>query len=220
MTDNTLFFLNKIELITYIDGRSCLKLLFYFLKDTLSMGYTRTHFNFAVMFSLSNRDPLCLYCFNVKTCLEKHFFFINNLPRLHFWAIIALFFFLLFVSLIPPSDHSNKNIKRELTLPISDSLKGGYAIAEPQNVIRDNSDKLFPDFSGNREVEITISSGDTLSEIFSNESISAAVLQELLEADTEYLRLANLIPGQVVQLLVSPDNQLLALKIIIDRANT
>ncbi|MEL0659793.1 peptidoglycan DD-metalloendopeptidase family protein [Psychromonas arctica] len=161
--------------------------------------------------------PLLFQC---KNMFRKALFFINNLPRLHFWAIIALFFFLLFVSLIPPSDHSNKNIKRELTLPISDSLKGGYAIAEPQNAIRDNSDKLFPDFSGNREVEITISSGDTLSEIFSNESISAAVLQELLEADTEYLRLANLIPGQVVQLLVSPDNQLLALKIIIDRANT
>ena len=161
--------------------------------------------------------PLLLQC---KNMFKKLLSFVNNLPRLHFWAIIALFFFLLFVSLVPPSHNGSKKIKKELTLPISDSLKGEYAVAAPLNEIRNNSDKLFPDFSGNREVEVTISAGDTLSEIFSNESLSGAVLQELLEADTEYLRLANLIPGQVVQLLISPDNQLLALKVIVDRANT
>ena len=161
--------------------------------------------------------PLLLQC---KNMFIKLLSFVNNLPRLHFWAIIALFFFLLFVSLVPPSHNGSKKIKKELTLPISDSLKGEYAVAAPLNEIRNNSDKLFPDFSGNREVEVTISAGDTLSEIFSNESLSGAVLQELLEADTEYLRLANLIPGQVVQLLISPDNQLLALKVIVDRANT
>ena len=161
--------------------------------------------------------PLLLQC---KNMFKKLLSFVNNLPRLHFWAIIALFFFLLFVSLVPPNHNGSKKIKKELTLPISDSLKGEYAVAAPLNEIRNNSDKLFPDFSGNREVEVTISAGDTLSEIFSNESLSGAVLQELLEADTEYLRLANLIPGQVVQLLISPDNQLLALKVIVDRANT
>ncbi len=160
--------------------------------------------------------PLLFQC---KNMFRKVLSFINNLPRLHFWAIISLFFFLLIVSLIPPSKHGG-TIKKELTLPISGSLKGDYAVAEPSTANRDANNQLLPDFSANREVDITISAGDTLSEIFSNESISAAVLQELLEADTEYLRLANLIPGQVVQLLVSPDNQLLSLKVIIDRANT
>ena len=161
--------------------------------------------------------PLLFQC---KNMFRKVLSFINNLPRLHFWAIISLFFFLLIVSLIPPSKHSGKTIKKELALPISGSLKGDYAVAEPSKVNGDANNKLLPDFSANREVDITISAGDTLSEIFSNESISAAVLQELLEADTEYLRLANLLPGQVVQLLISPDNQLLSLKLVIDRANT
>ena len=53
-------------------------------------------------------------------------------------------------------------------------------------------------------MDITISDGDTLSAIFSREGLSAAVLQELLEADKEYLRLGNLMPGQKVQLLVTP----------------
>jgi len=161
--------------------------------------------------------PLLFQC---KNMFRKVLSFINNLPRLHFWAIISLFFFLLIVSLIPPSKHSGKTIKKELALPTSGSLKGDYAVAEPSKVNGDANNKLLPDFSANREVDITISAGDTLSEIFSNESISAAVLQELLEADTEYLRLANLLPGQVVQLLISPDNQLLSLKLVIDRANT
>jgi len=151
---------------------------------------------------------------------KKALFFVNNLPRLHFWVIISLFLFLLIISFIPTHGDKNKKIKRELSLPISEAAKGDYAAAEPLDVLNEGGEKLFPEFSGNREVQKTISAGDTLSEIFSDEGISAAVLQELLEADTEYLRLANLLPGQEVQLLISPDNQLLALKVIIDRANT
>ncbi|WP_310735764.1 peptidoglycan DD-metalloendopeptidase family protein [Psychromonas sp. SR45-3] len=145
---------------------------------------------------------------------------VNHLPRLHFWLVISLFVFLLIISLIPASNPNGKTIKRELTLPTSESLKGDYAVAEPSTVNRDANDKLLPDFSANREIDITISAGDTLSEIFSEQALSAAVLQELLEADREHLRLANLLPGQEVQLLVSPSNQLLSLKVIIDRANT
>ncbi|WP_243834630.1 peptidoglycan DD-metalloendopeptidase family protein [Psychromonas algarum] len=128
--------------------------------------------------------------------------------------------FLLFISLIPAELNHEQPIKRELTLPISDALQGEYAIAEPLNAIRADHNKLFPDFSGNRNIDITISGGDTLSAIFSREGISAAVLQDLLEADAEHLRLSNLLPGQEVHLLVSPDNQLLSLKVVIDRVHT
>lgn len=155
-----------------------------------------------------------------KTMFKKVLTLVNHLPRLHFWLVISLFVFLLIISLIPTSNPNGKSIKRELTLPTSESLKGDYAVAEPSTVDRDANDKLLPNFSANREVDITISAGDTLSEIFSEEGLSAAVLQELLEADREHLRLANLLPGQEVQLLVSPSNQLLSLKVIIDRANT
>ena len=158
--------------------------------------------------------------FQCKTMFKKVLSFVNHLPRFHFWAIISLFVFLFIISLIPIKLDRDTKIKRKLILPISDSLKGEYAVAEPLKAIRDHNNKLFPDFSGNREVDITIAAGDTLSEIFSKEGISAAILQELLEADTEYLRLANLLPGQQVQLLISPSSQLLSLKVIIDRANT
>ncbi|MBB1274164.1 peptidoglycan DD-metalloendopeptidase family protein [Psychromonas sp. SR45-3] len=156
----------------------------------------------------------------IKIMFKKVLTLVNHLPRLHFWLVISLFVFLLIISLIPASNPNGKTIKRELTLPTSESLKGDYAVAEPSTVNRDANDKLLPDFSANREIDITISAGDTLSEIFSEQALSAAVLQELLEADREHLRLANLLPGQEVQLLVSPSNQLLSLKVIIDRANT
>ena len=155
-----------------------------------------------------------------KTFFTKVLSFVNHLPRFHFWAIISLFVFLFIISLIPTKLDSDIKIKRELVLPISDSLKNEYSVAEPIQVNGDSNKKLFPDFSANREVDITIAAGDTLSEIFSKEGVSAAILQELLEADTEYLRLANLLPGQQVQLLISPSGQLLSLKVIIDRANT
>lgn len=160
---------------------------------------------------------LLLQC---KTFFTKVLSFVNHLPRFHFWAIISLFVFLFIISLIPTKLDSDIKIKRELVLPISESLKNEYSVAEPIQVNGDSNKKLFPDFSANREVDITIAAGDTLSEIFSKEGVSAAILQELLEADTEYLRLANLLPGQQVQLLISPSGQLLSLKVIIDRANT
>ena len=156
----------------------------------------------------------------IKIMFKKVLTLVNHLPRLHFWLVISLFVFLLIISLIPASNPNGKTIKRELTLPISESLKDDYAVAEPATVNRGANKTLLPDFSANREIDITISAGDTLSEIFSKEGLSAAALQELLEVDTEHLRLANLLPGQEVQLLVSPSNQLLSLKVIIDRANT
>ena len=143
-----------------------------------------------------------------------------RLPRFHILAVISLFAFLVVVSLFPVDIIPNKEIKRELILPISDSLQGPYAIAKPLNDIQESNHSLFPDFSGNREIDITISAGDTLSAIFSKEGLSAAVLQELLEADKEYLHLGNLIPGQKIKILASPSNQLLSLKISLDLAHT
>ena len=155
-----------------------------------------------------------------KHFLKRLFLFVNELPRLHFWSVIVILVLLLIISLLPSPSSKNEPIKRELILPISDTLKEEYAVAKPLDSVSKGADKLFPDFSGNRELNLTISAGDTLSEIFSNEGLSAAVLQELLEADKEYLRLGNLVPGQTVQLLISPSNELLSLKVIIDRIHT
>jgi murein DD-endopeptidase len=145
---------------------------------------------------------------------------VSSFPRAHLLTVFCLFLFVFIVSLLPSELITNKEIKRELILPVSDSLQGEYAIAKPLNAIRESSNKLFPDFSGNREVNITISDGDTLSAIFAREGLSAAVLQELQEADKEYLRLGNLFPGQKVLLLINPKNELLSLKVIIDKANS
>lgn len=165
-----------------------------------------------------------LLSFQFKIYLKRIFSFVNQLPRLHFWVVILLFAFLLLVSFLPINVTSgNKpSIKRELLLPTNDAVKvkEEYFIEEPLNVIREASQKLFPDFSGNREVEITISGGDTLSAIFSREGLSASVLQELLEVDKEYLRLGNLMPGQKLELLISPNDQLLSLNVIIDRVHS
>jgi len=143
-----------------------------------------------------------------------------SLSRLHLLVIATLCLFILIVGLIPADIIEDKPIKRELVLPANESSKDSYAIAQPVNTPHDTHANLFPDFSGNREVEITISTGDTLSGIFSKEGLSAAVLQELQEADTEYLRLGHLFPGQKVQLLIDSKNQLLSLKVIVDRAHT
>jgi len=147
-------------------------------------------------------------------------FLLNRLPRIHVFIVVAIFTFIMIVISLPEDIVSDKEIHRELILPASDSLKGEYAIAKPLNAIRESSKLSFPDFSGNREVDITISNGDTLSGIFAKEGLSAAVLLELQEADKEYLRLGNLFPGQKIQLLMSSKNQLLSLKLIIDQANT
>lgn len=148
-----------------------------------------------------------------------------NLPRIHIWILIFLCAFVLIMSFIPSDIISDKEIKRELTLPINNTLKSKYAVAEPIITVTDitateNTTKLLPDFSGNREVDIIISEGDTLSAIFSKEGLSAAVLQELQEADKEYLHLGNLFPGQTVQLLIDSKDQLLSLKVIIDRSQS
>lgn len=174
-----------------------------------------------------------LFLFQFKLFFKRLLSFINQLPRFHFWIVISLFVFLLLVSLIPTDVKTDTKIQRELSLPIKKTLENQYAIAEPLNVKRTNTNinensnnnieinnQVLPDFTGNREVDITISGGDTLSAIFSREGLSAAVLQELLEVDKEYLRLGNLMPGQKVQLLVTPSNQLLSLKVIIDKVHT
>jgi len=159
--------------------------------------------------------------FQFKTQLKKLLSFINHLPRFHFWLLISLLVFLILLSLIPAPKHNEGKVKRDLVLPTaSQQVDGQRAIAEPGNVSGGANNTLIPEFPANREVDLVISAGDTLSEIFSDEGLSAAVLHELLEADGDYLRLANLLPGQEVQLLISPQNQLLSLKVIIDRADT
>lgn len=146
--------------------------------------------------------------------------FINNLPRKHFFALIILFVFLLIISFIPTKVETQKLIKRQLELPETSQKTTGFSVAEPLSAIKDAYKQVFPDYSGNREIEIGIKSGDTVSALFQKTGLSAAVLQELLEVDRQYLRLGNLVPGQKLKLLISPENKLLSLKLIIDIANT
>ena len=52
-----------------------------------------------------------------------------NLPRIHIWILIFLCAFVLIMSFIPSDIISDKEIKRELTLPINNTLKSKYAVA-------------------------------------------------------------------------------------------
>jgi len=161
-----------------------------------------------------------LFLLPLKAFFKASIAVVNNLPRKHFFALILLFVFLLVVSFLPMQQKTKKTIYRSLELPKRVVVKDEKAAAEPLAAVKDEYAKVFPDFSGNREVEFDISEGDALSKIFEKESLSAAALQLLLEADTEHLRLSNLIPGQRIKLLIGPDNNLLSLKLYLDIANT
>lgn len=162
-----------------------------------------------------------LLLIRLKAFLKTFIAFINDLPRQHFFALILLFVFLLVISFIPSQESSKKTtIKRRLVLPPISASSDDYPAAEPLSAVKEAYSKVFPDFSGNREIQIEIKSGDTLSGIFQKEGLSAAILPKLLEEDLQYLRLDNLQPGQKVNLLISADNNLLALKVLIDLANT
>lgn len=143
--------------------------------------------------------------------------FINNLPRKHFIALVILFVLLLIISFMPSQVATKKTIKRHLQLPTSGDER---ALAEPISAVQQEYTGVVADYSGNREVEIEIKAGDTLSDIFQKQGLSAASLQELLEVDKQYLRLDNLLPEQTIKLLIAPENKLLSLKVIIDLANT
>ncbi|MFT6984304.1 MAG: murein DD-endopeptidase [Psychromonas sp.] len=155
-----------------------------------------------------------------KALLKTATLFINNLPRKHFFALILLFVFLLILLFIPSKESSKKTIIRQLELPSITASSNDYPVAKPIAAVKDVYGEVFPDFSGNREVQIEIKAGDTLSDIFQKEGLSAGQLQELLELDKQYLRLDNLQPGQQVKLLISADNKLLSLKLMIDLADT
>ncbi|MFQ3175572.1 MAG: murein DD-endopeptidase [Psychromonas sp.] len=161
-----------------------------------------------------------LFLLPLKAFFKASVTLVNNLPRKHFFALILLFVFLLVVSLLPMQPKLKKTIYRSLELPKSVVVQDEHAAAEPLAAIKDEYAKVFPDFSGNKEIEFEVSEGDSLSNIFEKESLSAAALQLLLEADKEHLRLANLIPGQRIKLLIGPDNNLLSLKVFLDLANT
>jgi len=156
----------------------------------------------------------------LKALLKTFALFINSLPRRHFFALILLLIFLLILLFIPGKKSGKKTIKRQLELPPISVSSDDYPVAEPIAAVKEVYGEVFPDFSGNREVQIEIKAGDTLSDIFQKEGLSAAQLQELLEVDKQYLRLGNLLPGQKVKLLISADSKLLALKVMIDLANT
>ncbi len=161
-----------------------------------------------------------LFLFRLKALFLAFITFINNLPRKHFFALILLFLFLLVISFIPVQPQTKKIIQRSLELPKRVITTDERASAQPLAAVKEEYAKVFPDLSGNREVELEIKVGDTLSDIFQKESLSAAALQTLLEADSEYLRLSHLTPGQRLTLLISPDNQLLSLTVFPDIANT
>ncbi|HEY5715573.1 MAG TPA: peptidase M23, partial [Psychromonas sp.] len=103
--------------------------------------------------------------------------FVNNLPRKHFFALILLFLFLLVISFIPMQPKTQKTIQRSLELPKRVITTGERASAEPLTAVKEEYAKVFPDLSGNRQVEFEIKAGDTLSDIFQKQSLSPAALQ-------------------------------------------
>lgn len=161
-----------------------------------------------------------IFFVRLKAFLKALAVFINNLPRKHFFALVILFVFLLIISFMPSQVATKKTIKRQLVLPTTVTKPDGNAMAEPLSGVKEGHGKVLSDYSGNREVEIEIKAGDTVSAIFQKEGLSAALLQELLEVDKQHLRLGNLLPGQKLYLLISPENELLVLKVVIDLANT
>ena len=161
----------------------------------------------------------------IKALLSALFSFINHLPRRHFFALIILFICLLVLSFLPGNSVQKDGVKRQLIIPNQSVAAGGNNIvepikAEPVQVQRERYGQANLDFTGTREIEWIIKKGDSLSNLFQSEGISAAVLHELQEADKSHLRLGNLLPGQVIKLVVDAENQLLALKIELDFANT
>jgi len=154
----------------------------------------------------------------IKVLLISFVSFINNLPRPHFFALIILFVCLLVLSLLPSQPTEIGPIKRQLSLPTLN--EESFSEAKPIEVERERYGQSDLDFTGTREIQWTIKKGDSLSNLFQKEGLSAAVLHELQQADIIHLRLGNLLPGQVIKLVVDADNQLLALKIEIDAANT
>ena len=156
----------------------------------------------------------------LKAFLKAFSFFINNFPRKHFFALILLFVFLLVISFMPSQVTSTKTIKKKLVLPTAIETPADSPLAEPVSGGQPEYENVLSDFSGHREVQVTIKAGDTASEIFQREGLSAGILQELLEVDLQHLSLGNLLPGQKLKLLISPDNKLLSLQMIIDIANT
>ena len=160
------------------------------------------------------------FLLRLQVLLRTFISFINDLPRKHFFALIILFVCLLIIAFLPSQSIETQNIKRQLTLPIATDTQDTYSVAEPIKVEREQYGEASFDFAGTREIQWIIKEGDSLSNLFQDEGLSAAVLHELQEADKSHLRLGNLLPGQEIKLLVNADNQLLALKIKIDRANT
>lgn len=161
----------------------------------------------------------------IKASLSAFISFINNLPRKHFFALIILFVCLLIISFLPSQSNVTTGLKRQLTLPLHSTSKDSFSTAEPiqakpVKLERERYGEGSFDFTGTREIEWIVKKGDSLSTLFQKEGLSATTLHELQEADIVHLRLGNLLPGQVIKLLVDANNQLLALKIEIDFANT
>jgi len=180
---------------------------------------------FAIYIVFDRLSFVMTFLNSIKVLLNAFISFINNLPRQHFFALIILFVCLLILSFLPSQSVPTENIKRQLTLPTQSVNKEGYNQAEPikskpVKIERERYGEGSFDFTGTREIEWVIKEGDSLSALFQKEGLSASVLHELQEADILHLRLANLLPGEVIKLLIGADNQLLALKIEIDFANT
>lgn len=177
----------------------------------------------------------------IKVLFNAFVSFINNLPRQHFFALVILSVCVLILSFLPSQPVEPVNINRQLTLPGYDvnvaadlATSGGVNSAstginsviptvqaiEPVIEIHERYGNAEIDYSGTRQIEWVIKKGDSLSNLFQKEGLSASLLPELQQADIQHLRLGNLLPGQVIKVLINAKNQLLALKIEIDFANT
>lgn len=97
---------------------------------------------------------------------------------------------------------------------------------DPQSLVSDDSPAGTTQSSNNSDgdakgplaVDYEIQKGDTLSEIFEDKGIPAALLQHILEADSEYLSLETLMPGKVLTFRYNDEHQLTALDLQLDPA--
>ena len=152
------------------------------------------------------------------TLLQKIYSFLGSFSRKHFFALILVFVVVFVITFIPKN-----NVIYTKPLNLLSSIASLEKISGQNELTLSTLEeygKNFDEFNGNREVEFTVEYGDTLSGYFEKEGLSGGELQKVLDADLEYLRLGNLVPEQRIKLLISKENQLLALKLFVDIATT
>lgn len=146
--------------------------------------------------------------FSFKSLFENSIAFINNLPKKHFFALVIVFVFILVLAFIPEKEKFKRKVIDISQIDISSSLRAKLYGEQP----------LAPAKSRDRIIDVTIKSGDTLSAIFQKQGLSTSQLQALLDIDINYLHLGNVLPGQQLTFIITPQNKLLSLKLTMSKS--